>query len=347
MKKHSKFSAVIPVVGVLTIGSILPLTSYAAETNKLPHSQSSLKTSMHAKAGTDTNTTPNIKTNPKVSSSADTTTKPDTSTTPNIKTKSETSFSADINAKIIRNGKISQLNTTENTSDYYPQPNKNPYVDPAQSIVTQTKYADVKDSDFINLVDLGTFGGVLPLGGVGIQNNEIITYNSSKKIQNLKSLPSNVMEGTKFKEEIVWELKHNQLEPKTLPHTWSIAEIHGVAKTNYQELGFSLGLDWSPIKDILKLSGAVTGKFGSSTTITDQITETKTDQFPAKPDTYPYNDYRVAVYQKTVRYSVVPGQKLKDALKDVFGSNPSSDEINVTVYKADELRPIVTPDNPK
>ena len=46
-----------------------------------------------------------------------------------------------------------------------------------------------------------------------------------------------------------------------------------------------------------------------------------------------------------MRYSIVPGQKLKDDMKDRL--NITSDGLNVTVYKTDELRPIVTPDNPK
>ncbi len=378
MKKHNKFSVVIPVVSVLTMGSILPITSYAAETNKLPH----LTNSMHAKTGidtkihapkhsgikakTDTNTTTDTKAKTDTSATSDTKEKTDTNTTtipdasanadtkvipntiPDTKTntttdteaKTDTSASTDNNAKIMRNGKMLRLNSTENTADYYPQPDKDPYVVPAQTVKTQTKYKDAQESDFIKLADATLNGKVV--GGIGIQNNKTVTYGDVPgKI--VGSLPPNVIEGTQFKEETIWELRHNQLEPKSLPHIWSVAEMHGIAETNYQEFGFSLGLDWSPIKDVLKISGEASAKFGSSTTITDQNTETKTDQFPAKPATYPYNDYRVAVYQKTVRYSIIPGQKLKDAFKDLY----LSDEINVTVYKADELRPIVTPDNPK
>jgi hypothetical protein len=46
-----------------------------------------------------------------------------------------------------------------------------------------------------------------------------------------------------------------------------------------------------------------------------------------------------------MRYSVVPGQKLKDYMKNKL--NITSDELDITVYRTDELRPIVTPDNPK
>lgn len=250
---------------------------------------------------------------------------------------------ADDNAKLIKNGRLLQLNTTENTPDYYPQPNNDPYVEPASSIVTQTKYADVKNSDFVKIVEIGTIGGGVPLLGVGIQNNQLVSYGGSNA--NFPAPPSGVMEGSQFKEEVVWERVYNRLEPRNVENTWSITETHGVAKTNYQELGFSLGLDWTPIKDVLKFTSAITGKFGSSITITDQTTETKSDKFPAKPAAYPYNDYRVAVYQKTVRYSLIPGQKLKDTIKDWLGTAPN--EMNVTVYKDDELRPIVTPDNPK
>ncbi|OLR26839.1 hypothetical protein [Bacillus cereus] len=54
MKKPNKFSVVIPVVSVLTIGNILPITSFAAETNGLPHSKTNMTHSMYFKTGVDT-----------------------------------------------------------------------------------------------------------------------------------------------------------------------------------------------------------------------------------------------------------------------------------------------------
>lgn len=246
---------------------------------------------------------------------------------------------ANDNSKIIKNGQVVQLDDTQNTPDYYPQPNNNPYVEPDQSVLTQTKYSDAKSTDFIKIVSMmnGT-------SGVGIKNNRLVGFGVMHPSGDT-SVPSDVLQGTKFKEETVWDRVYNRLEPRSVQNTWSISEMHGVTKTSYQEFGFSLGLDWTPIKDVLKLSGAVTGKFGSSIAVTDQITETKSDMFPAKPASYPYNDYRVAVYQKTMRYSVVPGQKLKDYMKNKL--NITSDELDITVYRTDELRPIVTPDNPK
>ncbi|MHA2896259.1 hypothetical protein [Bacillus cereus] len=246
---------------------------------------------------------------------------------------------ANDNSKIIKNGQVVQLDDTQNTPDYYPQPNNNPYVEPDQSVLTQTKYSDAKSTDFIKIVSMmnGT-------SGIGIKNNRLVGFGVMHPSGDT-SVPSDVLQGTKFKEETVWDRVYNRLEPRSVQNTWSISEMHGVTTTSYQEFGFSLGLDWTPIKDVLKLSGAVTGKFGSSIAITDQITETKSDMFPAKPASYPYNDYRVAVYQKTMRYSVVPGQKLKDYMKNKL--NITSDELDITVYRTDELRPIVTPDNPK
>ncbi len=246
---------------------------------------------------------------------------------------------ANDNSKIIKNGQVVQLDDTQNTPDYYPQPNNNPYVEPDQSILTQTKYSDAKSTDFIKIVSM-----INGTSGVGIKNNRLVGFGVMHPSGDT-SVPSDVLQGTKFKEETVWDRVYNRLEPRSVQNTWSISEMHGVTKTSYQEFGFSLGLDWTPIKDVLKLSGAVTGKFGSSIAITDQITETKSDMFPAKPASYPYNDYRVAVYQKTMRYSVVPGQKLKDYMKNKL--NITSDELDITVYRTDELRPIVTPDNPK
>ncbi|OLR27646.1 hypothetical protein [Bacillus cereus] len=243
------------------------------------------------------------------------------------------------NAKIIKNGQVIQLNDTENTPDYYPQPNNNPYVEPDQSVLTQTKYSDAKSTDFIKV--LSSKDGY---SGIGIKNNRLVGFGVMSPSGDT-SVPSDVLQGTQFKEETVWDRLYNRLEPRTVQNTWSVSEMHGITKTSYQEFGFSLGLDWTPIKDVFELSGAVTGKFGSSIAITDQKTETKSDMFPAKPATYPYNDYRVAVYQKTMRYSVIPGQKLKDYLQNKL--HMTSDELDVTVYRTDELRPIVTPDNPQ
>jgi hypothetical protein len=108
--------------------------------------------------------------------------------------------------------------------------------------------------------------------GIGIKNNRLVGFGVMHPSGDT-SVPSDVLQGTKFKEETVWDRVYNRLEPRSVQNTWSISEMHGVTTTSYQEFGFSLGLDWTPIKDVLKLSGAVTGKFGSSIAITDQITD--------------------------------------------------------------------------
>ncbi len=239
------------------------------------------------------------------------------------------------NAKIIKNGQVVQLDTAQNTPDYYPQPNNDPYVEPPQSILVQTKYSDAKSTDFIKITTAHIAGAEIYMG---IQNNHMVSSSGSV---HESPLPDNVIEGTKIKEETIWERVYNRLEPRTVQNTWSLSETHGLANTNSREFGFSLGFDFIPVKDFLKFSGAINAKFGTSVTVTDQKTETKSDMFPAKPASYPYNDYRVAVYQKTLKYTIIPGQKLKD----VFPNLP--DEINESVYQDDELRPIVTPDNPK
>ncbi|UIJ69731.1 ETX/MTX2 family pore-forming toxin (plasmid) [Bacillus cereus] len=102
MKKPNKFSVVIPVVSVLTIGSILPITSFAAETNGLPHAKTNLTHRMHSKIGADSKTHSPKKSKNKaaagISASTDTKAGTDTSASTDIKAGTDTSASTDIKA---------------------------------------------------------------------------------------------------------------------------------------------------------------------------------------------------------------------------------------------------------
>ncbi|MEK4418414.1 ETX/MTX2 family pore-forming toxin [Bacillus sp. FSL K6-0268] len=102
MKKPNKFSVVIPVVSVLTIGSILPITSFAAETNGLPHSKTNLTHRMHSKIGADSKIHSPKKSKNKagagISASTDTKAGTDTSASTDIKAGMDTSASTNIKA---------------------------------------------------------------------------------------------------------------------------------------------------------------------------------------------------------------------------------------------------------
>ncbi|AUB67143.1 hypothetical protein CSW12_30295 (plasmid) [Bacillus cereus] len=103
MKKRNKFSVVIPVVSVLTIGSMLPITSYAAETNRHPHSKNNITTSLHPKTGIDTKIhapkSPDTQVKSGASANPDTQVKPDTSTNPDTQVKPDANANPDTQVK--------------------------------------------------------------------------------------------------------------------------------------------------------------------------------------------------------------------------------------------------------
>ncbi|PEQ02864.1 hypothetical protein [Bacillus toyonensis] len=265
--------------------------------------------------------------------------------------------------KLIRNGAVILLSDQANTSSYYPQPNSDPYKEPDLTVTAQTKIVPATNSDFIKIikyVDGNT------TGFYGIKNGQFIVevnVNGKTKTYPVQSegfqkiaQKQDLLAGTQFKQEIRWKRIYNRLQPKSAPHQWSVSETHGINKANMTELAYSVGAEVGSTLDGItgKITGSISQKFSTTTTITDQATQTITDTFPAKPDNYPYNDYRVAIYQKEEMYTVIPGENLKQALKDIEAvakannipcDLSSASTLTQFDYVTDELRPIVTPNS--
>ncbi|TJZ99926.1 hypothetical protein FA950_29475 [Bacillus thuringiensis] len=265
---------------------------------------------------------------------------------------SVSSFAAtDISRKLIHNDAVIQLSAQENTSSYYPQPDKDPYKEPAELLTVQTKTASITSNDMIGLNTKGTNVLRIKDGVLYIDfNGKGSTPMDAKHASNYEKLgfTKDMLEGTQFKQHIQWKRIYNRLQPKSTQNQWSVTETHGVSTAETKEFAYSVGAEVGATLDGItgKITGNISKKFSTTTTITSQTSHTVTDTFPAKPENYPYNDYRVAVYQKQEAYTIIPGAKLKQAMVNLANALDTSIE-NVSVasftYTTDELRPIVTP----
>lgn len=265
------------------------------------------------------------------------------------------SFAAtDIPGKLIHNGAVIQLSNQENTSSYYPQPDKDPYQEPAELLTVQTKTAPITSTDMIGLNVKGTNVLTIKKGvlytDVDGKGPTPMDDEHAKNYENLgfKKGLYNVLEGTQFKQEIQWKRIYNRLQPKSTQNQWSVIETHGVSTAETKEFAYSVGAEVAATLDGVtgKITGNISKKFGTTTTITGQTSHTVTDTFPAKPENYPYDDYRVAVYQKQIVYTVIPGAKLKQAMANLaqsLGTSVENISASSFTYTTDELRPIVTP----
>lgn len=271
--------------------------------------------------------------------------------------------------KLYRNGSFIQLPSQSNLSSEYPQADKDPYKEPAMYMTTKTQSKLAKKSDFIKIAqyedkNTNTFGAY------GIKNGQFvcnITVNGKSETLPVNNTElnkiaqrSNLLEGTQFKQEIRWKRIYNRLQPKSTQNQWSVSNTFGTAVANLKEFSWSVGgeiageMGKSDIGKIgAKISGSISEKFSTTTTVTESTTTTVTDTFPAKPENYPYNDYRVAVYQKEEIYNVLPGANLQKAIKDVekvmntissvHANFSNTSNLTQFSYTTDELRPIVTP----
>ncbi|PHG62758.1 hypothetical protein [Bacillus toyonensis] len=255
--------------------------------------------------------------------------------------------------KLVKNGQIISLSTAENTSDYYPQPDKDPYKEPVNSLIVQNKEVPVNSVDMIGIKTGSNMGLAIKNGNLYFN-----TQPDGTKLTPLSQAPaevqanykkfgftSDVLDGTKIKQEIQWKRVYNRLQPKSTQHQWSVAETHGVSTTDSVELAFTVGAEiGATVDDITgKITSSISKKFTTSTTISDLVTKTITDTFPAKPAEYAYNDYRVAIYQKEEVYTVEPGANLKSAMNNLSQAIGKPVSAPTFTYKTDELRPIVTP----
>ncbi|PHG57792.1 hypothetical protein [Bacillus toyonensis] len=255
--------------------------------------------------------------------------------------------------KLFRNSKMLNLSTAENTSDYYPQPDKDPYREPLGSLIVQKKEISVNYIDMIGI----KIGSNM---GLAIQNGNLYfnTQPDGTQLTPLNQTPvevqdnykkmgftSNVLDGTKIKQEIKWKRIYNRLQPRSTQHQWSVVETHGVSKTDSVELAYTVGAEiGTTVDDITgKITASISKKFTTSTTISDLVTEAITDTFPAKTEKYVYDDYRVAIYQKEEVYTVEPGGNLQRAMNNLSQAIGKPVHAPTFTYKTDELRPIVTP----
>lgn len=260
-----------------------------------------------------------------------------------------------ISGKLLRNGEVIQLSNQENTSSYYPQADKDPMKEPVEFYTGRIKKSPIMDTDAIQIKIAGQTlilkGGILYAGSL----NQLSPTGSVYTDFGFNT--KDVLSGTEFQQEIRWKRIYNRLQPKSVPHTWSVSETHGVSDANTREFAYSVGVELGGEltsatlgKVAGKITGSISQKFSTTTTITDQTTKTMTDTFPAKGTSYPHNDYRVAVYQKEEIYTIIPGENLKKAIQKLeqAASQNHGTAIKATIasftYTTDELRPIVTPD---
>ncbi|PGA95749.1 hypothetical protein [Bacillus toyonensis] len=272
-------------------------------------------------------------------------------------------------AKLYRNGSFIQLPSQSNTSSDYPQADKNPYKEPDMYITTNTKTKSAGRSDFIKIAEYED-KSTNTSGAYGIKNGQFVcnvTVNGKSETlpvnnEELNKIAqrSDLLTGTQFKQEIRWKRIYNRLQPKSTQNQWSVANTFGITEANTKEFAWSVGgeiageLGKSDIGKIgAKISASISEKFSTTTTVTKSTTTTVTDTFPVKPENYPYNDYRVAVYQKEEIYTVIPGGNLQKAIKDlekvmntisgVHANFSNTSNLTQFIYTTDELRPIVTP----
>ncbi|WZY00420.1 hypothetical protein NSQ26_14210 [Bacillus sp. FSL W7-1360] len=266
-----------------------------------------------------------------------------------------TSFAAtDAPGTLFRDGVEVDLSAQLNDSTYYPQPDKDPYKEPAQYVTVQTKTAPMTATDMIELNTNGTNALKLKNGVLYIDiDGSGLAPMGNPQAQAYKELgfTDDVLDGTEFKQEIRWKRIYNRLQPRSTQHQWTLTETHGVSTANTKEFAYSVGAEVGATLDGVtgKISGNISQKFSTTTTITNQTTNTVTDTFPAKPASYPYDDYRVAIYQKEEVYTVVPGEKLTRAMANLAEKlNTSTANVYPTsfTYTTGELRPIVTLDQP-
>jgi len=260
---------------------------------------------------------------------------------------------SDATGKLIPSGQILSLNPTDN--NYYPQADKDPMKEPIEFHTANIKKALISSTDAIQIKIAGQTlvlkDGILYAESL----NQLIP--TGPVYTSFGFNTKDVLIGTEFQQETRWKRIYNRLQPKSVPHTWSINETHGVSNTNAKEFAYSVGVELGgelAQATIGKIAGKITGsisqKFTTTTAITDQTTKIMTDTFPAKANLYPYADYRVAVYQREEIYTIIPGENLKKAIQKLeqAASQNYGAAIKATItsfiYTTDELRPIVTPD---
>ncbi|PEL95619.1 hypothetical protein CN602_28200 [Bacillus cereus] len=172
----------------------------------------------------------------------------------------------------------------------------------------------------------------------------------TEEIYKAMGFTKDVLEDTQFQQDIQWNRIYNRLQPKSIQNQWSVTETHGVSKAKTKEFAYSVGAEvGANLNDITgKITSNISKKFSTTTAVTEQVSHTATDLFPAKPKEYLYADYRVAVYQKQEVYTVIPGEKLKKAMTNlakVLGISVENVSTTSFTYSTDELRPIVTPNH--
>ncbi|PEZ37191.1 hypothetical protein CN345_11010 [Bacillus thuringiensis] len=255
----------------------------------------------------------------------------------------------------------SKSENTKNTSVYYPQASSNPYIEPAHEIIAETKVAPIKSTDTISIITTSRpksdFTLLLKNGSLYVDQGAGLQLVDSEEYTNagFVNKPS-LIEGTTFKRDIRWRLVYNRLQPKSTQNQWAVYTISGVTTTNLKEFGYSIGVE-IPIggkmlsEDISlgKVAGSISEKFSTSTALTNQKTIMSTNTFPIKTERYPYNDYRIAIYQKEEVYTVIPGPALQDAIDKLsaIATQNHGESISVMpqnfIYPTEELRPLVTP----